>query len=130
MKKQRFRDISLDEKNSVRKERKSVIIFIIGILLCTNIYALFFYPNRLPNVELMHGGYGKLIALVLVLFGVLCTIVAIISLKKLTKLIYQHYLRYFFYYVIFILFGFSLGITLLITLIILWFETGRSLTNE
>ncbi len=127
MTKTRFRDISIDDKLKIRKERRRFFWFLLGVLACTNIYQFIFYPNRTPNTELMSEPSGKVIAVILTLLGIFTAIVSTIALKKLTRLVYQNHIKYFALYLLLILFGVAIGITLWVAVIIIGLETRKVL---
>lgn len=127
MQKKRFREISANDKLKIIKERRKFFWALLGLLACTNIYQAFFYPNRIPNMELMSLPFGKTIAIILTLMGIFSVIVCIIALKKVTKFAYQKHAKYFILYFMLILFGFFIGITLWIAIIIISLETREAL---
>lgn len=127
MQKKRFREISVDDKLKIKKERRKFFWALLGVLACTNIYHVVFYPNRTPNTELMSAPFGKTIAIILILMGIFSAVVSTIALKKVTKFVYQQHTKYFILYFVLILFGFSIGITLWIAVIIIGLETMKAL---
>ena len=127
MTRKRFREISVDDKLQITKERRKFFWALLGVLASTNIYHFVFYPNRTPNMELMGNPSGKAIAVVLTLLGIFTTIVSAIALKKLTRLVYQNHIKYFTLYLLLILFGVAIGITLWVAVIIIGLETRKVL---
>ena len=127
MVRKRFREISSDGKLKIKKERRKFFWALLGVLACTNIYHFIFYPNRTPNMELMGKPSGKVIAIILMLLGILSAVVSTIALKKITRLVYQNHIKYFTLYFVLILFGFAIGITLWIAVIIIGLETMKVL---
>lgn len=123
----RFREISADDKLKIKNKRRKFFWALLGLLACTNIYHAVFYPNRTPNAELMSLPLGKAIAIVLTLMGIFSAVVSTIALKKITKLVYRRHVKYFIFYFILILFGFSVGITLWVAVIIIGLETRKAL---
>ncbi|TAN60687.1 hypothetical protein EPN16_04790 [bacterium] len=126
----RFREISIDDKLKIRKERRRFFWFLLGVLASTNIYHFIFYPNRTPNMELMGEESGKAIAIILILLGISSAVVSAIALKKVTRLIYQNPRKYFILYFALILFGFAIGIALWIAVIIIGLETKKVLKPQ
>lgn len=126
----RFRDIPVDDKHKIKKERRRFFWFLLGVLASTNIYHFVFYPNRAPNMELMGEPLGKAIAIVLTLLGIFSGVVSAVALKKVTRLIYQNYKKYFILYLLLILFGFAIGIALWVAIIIIGLETRKALKAQ
>ena len=127
MARKRFREISVDDKLKIKKERRKFFWALLGVLASTNIYHFVFYPNRTPNMDLMGNPLGKAIAVILTLLGIFTAIVSAIALKKLTRLVYQNHIKYFALYLLLILFGVAIGITLWVAVIIIGLETRKVL---
>jgi len=130
MTRKRFREISVDDKLKIKKERKKFFWALLGVLASTNIYHFVFYPNRTPNMGLMGSPSGKATAIILTLLGIFSAVISAIALKKVTRLIYLNHIRYFILYFVLILFGFAIGITLWIAVIIIGLETRKVLKPQ
>lgn len=127
MQKKRFKEISADDKLKIKRERRKFFWSLLGVMVCTNIYHFIFYPDRTPNMELMGNQSGKAIAIILILLGIFSGAVSAMALKKVTRFVYQRPQKYFILYFMLILFGFAIGITLWIAVIVIGLETSKAL---
>lgn len=125
MGKKRFKEISADDKLKIKRERRKFFWSLLGVMACTNIYHFIFYPNRTPNMELMPSQSG--LAIILILLGIFSGAVSAMALKKVIRFVYQRPQKYFILYFMLILFGFAIGITLWIAVIVIGLETRKAL---